>query len=119
MSPETLWNRYAAIWSRDVDSRASELEICLADDVSYCDPNGQISGRAALSDYMGALQKNMPGVTFRITSVDHHHNDSLAHWSLCVSNSTPLQSGISFGQIADDGRLRKITGFFIQTASSA
>lgn len=40
MDAEALWPRYAAIWSSDPARRESELKECLADDASYCDPNG-------------------------------------------------------------------------------
>ena len=53
MTPEDLWTRYSAVWSLvDADSPGVELDACLADDATYCDPNGLIVGRAALSDYM-------------------------------------------------------------------
>ena len=50
MTPEALWNRYAAIWSLASTHRDTELGACLADDATYCDPNGLLSGRSALSD---------------------------------------------------------------------
>jgi hypothetical protein len=118
MSPETLWNRYAAIWSSDADVRVGELSACLTDDATYCDPNGLIEGPKALSAYMGGFQQSVPGATFRIRSVVHHHNRTLAHWALHGPNDTndkALQTGTSFGLLADDGRLRSISGFFYPT----
>ncbi len=44
MTPEALWQRYAL----DADARNGELAACLADDATYCDPNGLIEGRTAL-----------------------------------------------------------------------
>jgi len=52
MEPEALWKRYAAVWSTGADRRREELLACVADDVTYCDPNRLIKGRVALSDYM-------------------------------------------------------------------
>ena len=112
MSPETLWNRYAAIWSSDADTRMGELSVCLTDDVTYCDPNGVIEGCTALSAYMGGFQQSVPGATFRIRSVVHHHDRTLAHWTLHGPSDDPLQTGTSFGLLADDGKLRSISGFF-------
>jgi hypothetical protein len=112
MSPEALWNRYAATWSAAGDARNIELAACLADDFSYCDPNGLIEGRAALSTYIGGFQQSLPGGVFRIRAVLHHHDRTLARWTLHGADGGALQTGASFGLLAEDGRLRSITGFF-------
>lgn len=112
MTPDTLWRRYAASWSSDAGQRQSELAACLADDATYCDPNGLLSGRAALSDYMGQFQASVPGGRFQIRSVLHHNDRSLADWSLLGADGGVLQEGTSFGALTEDGRLRAISGFF-------
>jgi hypothetical protein len=112
MTPETLWKRYAAIWSLHADARMPELSLCLADGVTYCDPNGLIEGCAALSAYMGQFQASMPGGRFHIRWVLNHHDRSLAHWALLGSDGTIVQTGTSFSALSEDGRLKDITGFF-------
>lgn len=114
MTPENLWTRYSAIWSLvDADARAVELDACLADDATYCDPNGLIEGRAALSDYMDGFQKSAPpGAGFRIRSLLYHNDRTLAHWALVGPGESVLQTGTSFGALSADGRLRSISGFF-------
>lgn len=112
MTPETLWDRYAGIWSSEPAARASELGACLADECSYCDANGVIEGREALSAYMGGFQQNVKGGRFEILSVIHHHDRMLAEWRLLGPGGAVLQTGRSFAIVAGDGRLRSITGFF-------
>ncbi len=112
MNPDALWARYAAVWSLDAEARPQELAACLADDVTYCDPNGLIEGQPALSAYMGAFQQGVPGGAFRIRDVVHHHGRTLAHWTLHGPDGAALQAGVSFGLLSSDGRLRTITGFF-------
>ena len=119
MSPETLWGRYAAIWSLDADARTGELAVCLADDVTYCDPNGLIEGRTAFSAYMGGFQQSVPGGEFRIRAVLHHHGRTLAHWALHAPDGSAVQTGASFGLLSEDGRLLAITGFFALDAYAA
>jgi hypothetical protein len=80
--------------------------------VTYCDPNGLLAGRAALSDYMSRFQADAPGGHFQIRSILHHHGRSLANWSLNGADGSVLQTGTSFGTLAEDGRLRAISGFF-------
>jgi hypothetical protein len=112
MTPETLWQRYAAIWSLPRDARMPELVACVADDVTYCDPSRAIQGRDALSDYMGGFQANVPEGRFAITAVLSHHGRMLAHWTLVGAGGTALQSGASFALVTEDGRLHSISGFF-------
>jgi ketosteroid isomerase-like protein len=112
MTPEALWNEYAATWSLPADERDRRLPECVVDEATYCDPNGLIEGRAALSDYMAEFQRSVPGGRFQIRSVVHHHDRSLAHWALCASDGNPLRTGVSFAALAMDGRLGSITGFF-------
>jgi hypothetical protein len=112
MTPEALWRRYAAIWSLPESARMPELESCVADDVSYCDPNSAIQGRDALSGYMGGFQVSVPSGRFEIVSVLNHHGRMLAHWTLMGAGGTALQSGASFALATEDGRLHSISGFF-------
>ncbi|MGO9135359.1 MAG: nuclear transport factor 2 family protein [Methylovirgula sp.] len=119
MSPDELWTRYSAIWSlSDAAERGNELSVCLADDATYCDPNGLLTGRDALSSYMAQFQASVPGGQFHIRSVLHHHDRSLAQWSLIGANGSVLQRGTSFGALSDDGRLLAISGFFHPAGSS-
>ena len=112
MTPDDLWKRYAAIWSLPAAQRDTELAACLADDATYCDPQGVIAGRAALSAYMGLFQAGVPGGRFQIVSALHHHDRSLAGWRLLGPDDSVLQVGTSFAVAAPDGRLQTITGFF-------
>lgn len=112
MTPETLWRRYAAIWSLDAEARGSELAACLAEDVTYCDPNGLIEGQAALSAYMGGFQQSAPGGAFHIRAVLHHHGRSISHWTLQGPDGAALQTGTSFSTLAEDGKFQAISGFF-------
>jgi hypothetical protein len=112
MTPQSLWQRYARIWSLDASRRSSELEACLADGCIYCDVNGAQEGREALSRYMGGFQESVKGGSFEILSVIHHHDRMLAEWRLVGGNGAVLQTGRSFATASGDGRLQNITGFF-------
>ncbi len=113
MTVEALWTRYSAIWNDAADTRKTELVACLADDASYCDPNGMVEGREALSVYMGGFQESAPGCTFQIKSVHNHNDRSLANWVMLGPDGAVLQHGTSFGLLSKDGRLRAISGFFL------
>lgn len=117
MNPEKLWTRYAAIWSADLGTRESELKECLAEDASYCDPNGPPMDRDALSDYMAGFQQSAPGAGFRIIQVVAHSGRSLARWALQDADGVVLQIGASYAVHDADGRLKEINGFFPLTPS--
>ena len=112
MTPESLWQRYASIWSASPAIRAAEMEACLSEACTYCDVNGLLHGREALSGYMGQFQRSVAGGRFEIRSVIHHHDRMLAEWKLFGADGAVLQTGRSFATIAGDGRLQSITGFF-------
>src|SRR5690349_15539837 len=105
MHLDTLWNRYAATWSLTADDRPEELAACLTEDVTYCDPQGTVPGRTALSAYMGQFQHAFPGTRFRIESVLSHHDRTLASWTLRGAGEELFQRGTSYAVVADDGRL--------------
>ncbi len=112
MDATALWPRYAKIWSADRETRQRELQACLAEDATYCDPNGRLSGRAALSDYMGGFQEAFPDGGFRIIEVIAHDGGSLARWLQYGADGTTLHQGTSFATHDADGRLQTINGFF-------
>jgi hypothetical protein len=112
MPLDPLWNRYAATWSLTAEDRPAELAACLTDDVTYCDPEGLVLGRTALSDYMGQFQNAFPGTAFRIESVLDHHGRTLASWTLRGAGDELYQQGTSYAVVAEDGRLSAVTGFF-------
>lgn len=112
---EALWRRYARIWSSEAQARETEIDACLAETCTYCDINGVLEGREALSRYMGQFQESVPGGSFEILSVLAHHSRTIAEWRLRASDGRILQTGRSFARLSADGRLQDITGFFDAT----
>jgi len=93
------WQRYAAIWSLPQAERDRELEDCVEPEVSYADPNVAVSGLRAFSDYMAGFQRGFPGNAFRV-QVD--------------ASGAVVGPGLSFAETGEDGRFRRIRGFFGQ-----
>ena len=112
MTPDQLWQRYADLWSTDATHDSPEFEACLAEDIRYCDPNGPVAGRDALARYMAGFRATMPGTRFRIDGVAAHNGRTLSRWHLQGADGAVLQTGRSFAQHDEQGRLRDITGFF-------
>jgi hypothetical protein len=107
-----LWSNYAACWSAPATGRADTLSRWAAPDVTYRDPGTEVRGVEALSGYMTGFGTAFPGHRFEITSVDAHHDRSLARWRQLDPDGRPVASGIRAASHTDDGRLLDIAGYF-------
>lgn len=115
MTPDTiktLIDGYMAAWNEpDAAARQQLLNMVWTDEGRYTDPQSDGDGRDALDGIIARLHQAMPGGHFTINSLDHHHNVVRFTWTFQPPNGSPL-NGMDFGEIADDGRLRRIVGFF-------
>ena len=109
---ETLWNKYSASWSMPEAERLERLAQTVSSEITYTDPNISLSGIEAFSDYMAGFQANMPGTSFAIQEVFDHHGRTLSHWNMVGADQAVVGTGTSFAEVADDGKLAHITGFF-------
>ena len=105
---------YLAMWNEtDPARRAEHIERAWAGDGRYVDPQLEAEGRAALTDMVAAVQARFPGHRFRrVSGIDNHHNQLRFAWELAAPNGSIVVAGIDVGEIASDGRLQRITGFF-------
>jgi hypothetical protein len=106
-------NTYGATWNEpDEQKRRALLDRAWSDDGVYMDPTAQADGRDALLAHIGGFQAMMPGHTIEMTSdVDAHGNVFRFAWNMRNGNETVLE-GMDYGELADDGRIRRIVGFF-------
>jgi SnoaL-like domain len=105
---------YLAAWTeQDPGRRAKLIEDVWADDGRLVDPPLAAEGRGAISDMAAALQAQFPGHTFRQASgIDAHHDHFRFAWELVGRDGTVAVAGLDVGELAADGRLARITGFF-------
>lgn len=105
---------YVAAWrERDEEQRQRLLEQAWADDGLYSDPIQQVVGREALNRMIALYQQRRPDTQVVQTSgVDHHHDKVRFAWALLDAEGMVLIEGIDFGEVAVDGRLQSIVGFF-------
>jgi hypothetical protein len=113
MSAEEIVAAYGAAWNEpDEAARAALLAKSWADDGVYCDPSATVRGRAGLVAHIGRFLQMMPGHTLEITTgVDVHHDLIRFGWVLRKDGQTALE-GMDFGELAPDGRIERIVGFF-------
>lgn len=106
--------RYFAAWNEsDDDARASHLAEAFADAARYVDPLSDVSGHDEISTMMGDAQQQYPGMSVqRTTPIDAHHDVVRFGWEITTSDGAQLVTGIDVCQVADDGRLADVRGFF-------
>lgn len=114
---DTLTNcidRYIDMWNEeDADQRAALIAAAWADDASYVDPLLAADGHDGLSEMVANVHGHYPGYRFRRRSdIDVHHDQVRFAWDLVQPDGEVFVAGIDIGELADDGRLRRITGFF-------
>jgi len=105
---------YGAAWLQpDEDARRELLERVWAQDGIYVDPTVVVHGRETLVAHMGGFQERMAGHSLVLTTaVDEHHGRVRFGWQLLDPGGALLIDGQDFGELDDDGRLRRIVGFF-------
>ena len=114
---------YIDMWNEeDADKRATLIAAAWTDDASYVDPLLTADGYDGLSEMVATVHGHYPGYRFRRRSdVDVHHDRVRFAWDLVKPDGEVFVAGIDVGEVAGDGRLRRITGFFgeLSTASAA
>jgi hypothetical protein len=111
---DTTVDTYLSAWTEpDPARRAALIEQVWAADGRLIDPPLTGEGYDGISSMMAALQSQFPGHRFRRASgVDTHHGHFRFAWELVAPDGTVTLAGIDVGELAEDGRLRRITGFF-------
>lgn len=110
----TTIDTYLTAWTEaDPARRADLIAQVWAADGSLTDPPLAAEGHDAISRMMAALQGQFPGHRFRRASgVDAHHDRFRFAWELVAPDGSVTLAGLDVGELAEDGRLRRITGFF-------
>jgi hypothetical protein len=111
---------YIEAWSTPEEAaRRDLLDVSLADDALYTDPAYEVRGREEIASHIGrslsgeAYGGAAAGARIPISSgVDQHHGLFRFSWVMVDPQDQPLLEGIDFVELAGDGRLQRITGFF-------
>ena len=97
----------------DPGLRSQKLEQVWAIDGRLIDPPLAGSGRTEINEMVGTLQAQFPGHSFRLSSaIDAHHNHFRYSWEFVAPDGSVALSGLDVGELADDERIARITGFF-------
>jgi len=114
MNTQQIVDTYGSSWGEpDVAKRRQLLEQSLADDATYTDPQSDVAGRDGLIELISGFQAQVNGAKIVATSaVDVHHEKFRFTWAMLAADGSRMIEGIDFGELAPDGRIKKIVGFF-------
>ena len=114
MAVDDVVRAYGAAWNEPHEAaRRKLLDEAWADNGVYCDPIGRAEGRAALVEHIAGFHQQFEGHRIDLTSaVDEHDGFLRFTWVMAGPDGGNVMEGIDFGELAPDGRLRRITGFF-------
>jgi SnoaL-like protein len=107
-------NRYIDAWNeQDAAARAALVAAVWTEDGSYVDPLMSGTGHEAIAAMIGGAQQQFPGHRFELSFGPDAHNDRVRFaWRLYgPEGGEPVAAGVDFATVADDGRLRSVTGF--------
>jgi hypothetical protein len=114
LTPDSAVIVYCAAWNTENKAERDRLlaRVWTPDGV-YSDPNPtRTVGRAALSDTIAALQHRYPGARFRCSAPQVHHSTARTTWLFRKPDGSEIARGMDFFELAEDGRIRRVTGFF-------
>ena len=105
---------YGEAWNTPDEARRRELlDKAWADDGLYVDPVSEGRGRDALMEIIAGFHAQSPGARIDLTSgIDQHHNQIRFAWSFVTPDGKTAIEGIDAGELAQDGRIARIVGFW-------
>lgn len=104
--------QYIATWNEaDPERRRALAGQVWTDDGSYLDPLMRGEGPDGIAEMIGAAQSQFPGHRFELSAGPDAHNDVVRFAWRLVGDGGPVAAGVDFATVADDGRLRAVTGF--------
>lgn len=77
------------------------------------DPTARVEGREALVKHIGGFLAQMGEARLeRSSGVEVHHDVLRFEWKIVAADGSVVAAGFDYGEIAADGRLKRIVGFF-------
>ena len=110
----TVADTYLAAYNeRDADRRAQLIAAAFSEDGRLVDPPVDGQGHDGIDAVARAMQEQFAGHRFRrVSAVDAHHDRLRFAWELLGPTDDVVLTGMDVGELAADGRLARITGFF-------
>jgi hypothetical protein len=109
----TIEKWFTALNEPDPERRSQALAEAWAPDGRWVDPPFEGEGHGPISQMIDAVYQQYPDHRFRRASaVDAHHDALRVAWELVSPDGDVVLAGTDVGQVTDDGKLARVTGFF-------
>jgi hypothetical protein len=110
----TLLDDYFAMWQEaDPGARGPLVEKAFTPDGRHVDPIADARGYGELNDMVSSVHAQYPGFRIERTSgVDQHGDQVRFAWQVTLVDGSTLVAGIDVGELASDGRLSRVAGFW-------
>jgi hypothetical protein len=108
-----LIDRYIAAWNEaDQRLRLSLIARTWTGDGSYIDPMVEGYGHSEIDALIGVVRERFPTLRFSLLgAVESHHDRLRFSWELGPETGEAVAKGTDFAELAEDGRIRSVTGF--------
>ena len=109
-----LLDGYFAMWrATDPAERATLVGRTFTPEGRHVDPMADARGYAELGEMVANIHAHYPGFTIERTSgIDQHGDQVRFAWKVDLADGTPLVAGIDVAELAADGRLSRVAGFW-------
>ena len=105
---------YIAVFNEaDTERRRALIADTFTPDATYLDPIMAGDGADGIDAMVAGVHQQFPGHRFELTQgPDAHHDRVRFAWRLLApGGDQEVGRGVDFATVADDGRLRAVTGF--------
>ena len=109
----TVVDDYIAAWNeRDEERRLELVQRVFATDGTYLDPARSGAGTEGIAAMIAEAQGHFPDHHIELVAEpDAHHDRVRFTWQLFPEGAGPILTGYDYATVAEDGRLRDVTGF--------
>jgi hypothetical protein len=111
---DTLVATYFDMWrTTDPAQRAELVAKTFSEDGRHVDQHADATGHAELVDMIAGVHAGFPGFQMaRTTGIDRFGDQLRFAWELTAADGSPLVAGLDVAELAADGRLQRVTGFW-------
>src|SRR6187549_1241816 len=111
---DTLVDAYFAMWrTTDAAERADRVAATFTEDGRHVDQHADATGHAELLEMIAGVHAGFPGFQMARTSgIDRFGEQLRFAWELNAADGTPIVAGLDVAELAGDGRLHRVTGFW-------
>jgi hypothetical protein len=109
-----LVDTYFDMWrTTDAARRAELVAQAFTEDGRHVDQHADATGHADLTEMIAGVHAGFPGFQMARTSGLDRFGDQLRFtWELNAADGSPIVAGLDVAEVAPDGRLARVTGFW-------